>query len=200
MNSESKLATSNTDSWKQARKTSELMHVHEGTSTYDAGLERRLNLLRQQPVPIDISSEERMSLDLVSAMIAQPPLRIPLQQSGHDAPRFRGDVGREVERIGEDPLVHDVHILIVERRQSGHHLIDQYTESPPVDSLRVPLTFEELRGDVFWCTTKGCGRTARLASNDKSLAREKDLSLVAFSVSDIFSLHSPKSQSAMCPV
>ena len=63
-----------------------------------------------------MSGEERVPLDLVSAVIAQPPLRIPLQQSGHHAPRFRGDVGREVERVGEDPLVHDVHVLIVERR------------------------------------------------------------------------------------
>jgi len=152
------------------------MHVHEGaSSTYNAGLERWLNLLRHQPIPIDISSEERMPLDLISSVIAQPPLRIPVQQSGHHTPRFRGDVRGEVERIGQDALVHDVHILIVERRQSGHHLIDQYTESPPVDSLCIPLAFEELRCDVLRCTAEGYGRTDRLASNDESLAGEKDL-------------------------
>lgn len=134
-----------------------------GRSTYHTGLERWLNLLCHQPIPVDIPGEERMSLDLIPAVITQPPRRIPLQQSGHHAPRFRGDVRREVERVGEDPLVHDVHVLIIERRQAGHHLVDQHTESPPVDSLGISLAFKELRGNVFWCSAEGYGSAVRLA-------------------------------------
>ena len=176
------------------------MHLHEEALTYDAGFEWWLNLLCHQLVPVDISGEERMPLDLVSAVVTQPPLRIPLQQSSHHAPRFGRDIGRAVERVGEDPLVHNVHVLVVERRQAGHHLIDQHAESPPVNGLGIPLAFEEFRGDVFWCATEGYGSRVRLVSDDKSLAYVRRDSLVAFSVSDIFSLHNPKSQSAMCPV
>ena len=92
------------------------MGVGEDMSTYDTGFERRLDLLCHQSSPIDIPGKERMSLDLISSMITQPPLRVPLQQSGHHAPRFGGDVRGEVERIREDPLVHDVDILVIERR------------------------------------------------------------------------------------
>ena len=87
----------------------------QGRTTYDTGLERGLNLLCHKPVPIDILGEERVPLDFVSSVITQPPLGVPLQQSGHHAPCFRGDVRREVEGVGEDPLVHDVHVLVVER-------------------------------------------------------------------------------------
>ena len=141
------------------------MHAHEETSTYDTGLEWRLNLLRHQLVPIDISGKERVPPDLVSAVVAQPPLRIPLQQSGHHAPCFGGDVGREVEGVAEDPLVHNVHVLVVERRQAGHHLVDKHAEGPPVNGLGIPLAFEEFRSDVFWCTTEGYGSTVRSASD-----------------------------------
>ena len=134
-----------------------------GGLTYDTGLERWLNLLCHQSIPIDVPGEERMPLDLVTAVITQPPLRIPLQQSGHHTPCFRGDIRREVERVGEDPLVHDVDVLVVKRRQACHHLIDQHTESPPVDSLGISLAFEEFRGNVFWRATEGYGSAIRLA-------------------------------------
>ena len=144
------------------------MHAHEGASTYDTGLERWLNLLRHQLVPIDISGEERVPPDLVTAVVSQPPLRIPLQQSSHHAPRFGRDVRREVEGVAEDPLVHDIHVLVVERRQAGHHLVDKHAESPPVNGLGIPLAFEEFRRDVFWCTTEGYGSTVRLAPDQRT--------------------------------
>jgi hypothetical protein len=176
------------------------VRVQEEALTYDTGFKWRLNLLGHQPVPVDISGEERMPLDLVSAVVTQPLLRTPLQKTSHYAPRFGRDVGREVERVGEDPLVHNVHVLVVERRQAGHHLIDQDAKSPPVNGLGIPLAFEEFRSDVFWCTTEGCGGAVQLGSDDKSPAQTRRDLLVAFSVSDIFSLHNPKSQRAMWPV
>jgi len=100
------------------------VQIHENALTYNTGFEWWLDLLRHQPVPIDVSGEERVPLNLVSAVVTQPLLRVPLQQSSHHAPRFGRDVGREVERVGEDPLVHNVHVLVVEGRQAGHHLID----------------------------------------------------------------------------
>ena len=92
------------------------MDVREEVSTYDTGLERWLYLLCHQPIPIDVLSEERMSLYFVASMITQPPLGVPPQQSGHHAPRFGGDVRREVERVRKNPLIHDVHVLVIERR------------------------------------------------------------------------------------
>jgi len=147
---------------KERHKASVLMHVHGGGSTYDTGLEWWLNLLCHQSIPIDVPGEERVPLDLVTAVITQPPLRVPLQQSGHHTPRFRGDIGREIERVGEDPLVHDVDVLVVERRQACHHLVDKHTESPPVDSLGISLAFKEFRSDVFWRATEGYGSAVRL--------------------------------------
>ena len=139
------------------------MDIHEVALTYDTGFEWWLNLLGHQLVPVDVSSKEWMLLDLVSAMVTQPPLRVPLQQSSHHTPRFSRDVRREVEGIREDSLVHDVHVLVIEWRQAGHHLIDQHAESPPVNGLGIPLTLEELGGDVFRCATESFGRKVQSA-------------------------------------
>jgi len=93
-----------------------LTEVREEVSTYDTGLERWLYLLCHQLIPIGVFSEERMLLNFVASMITQPRLGVPPQQSGHHAPRFGRDVRREVERVGKDPLIHDVHVLVIERR------------------------------------------------------------------------------------
>jgi len=60
-----------------------------------------------------------MSLNLLSSIHPKPSRRIALQESGHHAPRFRGHVWREVERVGEDALVHCVHVLVVEGGETG---------------------------------------------------------------------------------
>lgn len=151
-------------------------------------------------MPVDVFREEWMFLDLVSAMVTQPPLRVPLQQSSHNTPRFRRDVRREVEGIGEDSLVHNVHVLVIEWRQASHHLVDEHTESPPVNGLGIPLTLEELGGDIFRCAAESLEVRPDQHPSVSSYRPGRGDSLVAFSVSDIFSLHNPKSQSAMCPV
>jgi len=50
--------------------------------TYDAWLEGRLDLLCQQQLPVDVFGKERMALDLLCAIDAQPLARI----SGEKAP------------------------------------------------------------------------------------------------------------------
>ena len=63
--------------------------------------------------------KERMPLDLVRAARAEASRGIALQQTGHDALRLVRDVVREDKRVGEDALVHHVHVLVVERWKAG---------------------------------------------------------------------------------
>jgi hypothetical protein len=77
--------------------------------------------------------EEGMLFDFLSSTIAQSSVRIPLQQTSHNALCLASHVIRESdkaihkqgvnelkddkpERIMEDTLIHQVHILIIEWR------------------------------------------------------------------------------------
>jgi hypothetical protein len=64
-----------------------------------------------------VAREERVLLDLVRALRAEPPRGVALEEPGHHALRVPADVRREVEKVGQDPLVHHIHILVVERRE-----------------------------------------------------------------------------------
>lgn len=70
-------------------------------------------------MPIHMFREERMFLDLVCAARAQPSRRVTLQESRHDALRVWRHVRGEYEGVGEDALVHDVHVFVVEWREAG---------------------------------------------------------------------------------
>lgn len=48
-------------------------------------------------------------------------------------------------------------VVILKWRVSSEHFIDQYAEGPPVDSLSMALIEENLRGNVFGCSTNGVG-------------------------------------------
>lgn len=109
--------------------------------THDTGLERRLDLLRQQstshhihmvsplviwipmeadsPPPIDILCKKRMPPDLLRAIAPQPLRRIPVQKTGHDALRLGRHVCGELKRVGENALVHRVDVLVVERGEAS---------------------------------------------------------------------------------
>lgn len=87
--------------------------------TYDAWLKRRLDLLRQQAIPVYMSRKERVPLDLVRAIVAQAPRGVTLQEARHEAARLLRDVRREEERIAQDALVHCVDVLIVEWWEPG---------------------------------------------------------------------------------
>ena len=75
---------------------------------------------------------------------------------------------------------------------TDHHLVQEDTECPPFHSLRVPLAFQQLRCNVFWCSAE-CYLGVRIAV----LHTTDDDVLFVFSVSDMLSLHRPKSHSAM---
>jgi hypothetical protein len=60
-----------------------------------------------------------MSLDLLSSIHTKTSCRIALQQPDHHAPSFGGHIRREVERVGEDALIHRVDILVVEWGEAG---------------------------------------------------------------------------------
>ena len=60
-------------------------------------------------------------------------------------------------------MIHNVHVLVVEGRQAGHHLVDEHAKGPPINGFGIPLAFEELRSDIFWCATKGCWNGVQLA-------------------------------------
>lgn len=88
-------------------------------NTYHTWLERRLDLLCQQPRPINVPRKERVPLNLVGTVRSQTPVRFALQQAGHHPTRFRAHVRRKHERVAQDPLVHHVHIFVVEWWETG---------------------------------------------------------------------------------
>lgn len=77
-----------------------------------------------------------------------------------------------------------------------HHLVQKYAERPPVNGLRVSIALEQLWGNVFGCTTEGYN----VNSATYPATTVTKFILFVFSVSDMFSLQSPKSHNAMCPV
>ena len=83
-----------------------------------------------------------MSLDLFCATASQSPAGVPLQQSCHDASSFRSHLFREAKRVMENALVHEVDVLVIKGWKTGHHLVQEDAQSPPIDRFVVPLTFE----------------------------------------------------------
>ena len=43
---------------------------------------------------------------------------------------------------------------IIERRESGHHLVQKHTERPPVNGLAVAVAVENLGGEVLGCAAE----------------------------------------------
>jgi hypothetical protein len=67
------------------------------------------------------------------------------------------EVGGKGNFSFEDVPVDAHRILVIEGVDASVHLIDQYSESPPVNSFSVTLIEDDLRGDVFWGSTDGEG-------------------------------------------
>ena len=98
-------------------------------------------------------------LNLRCTVAAETSCGVAVEQSGQQVPgRRRYHVGpREMERLGEDFAVHLIRVLVVEWRQTRQHLVQQHTQSPPIDSLGVALSVQELRCKVFGCTAECVG-------------------------------------------
>lgn len=62
-----------------------------------------------------------------------------------------------MERLGKNLAVHLVGVLVVERRQSRQHLVQQHTQGPPIDSLGVALSMQKFGRKVFGCTAECVG-------------------------------------------
>lgn len=71
-------------------------HVHGALYTR---LERRLDLLLRELDEVDVVLEERVLLDLVCALDAEPPCWVARDQPGEDRARLRGDFVSEGKRV-----------------------------------------------------------------------------------------------------
>jgi hypothetical protein len=118
--------------------------------TRDARLERRLDLLVHESIKVNMILEEWVSLDLLGTLAPQALGGVTCDESRQNGASLIGEVLREGERIlsigfsddgevndkltdVENLVVHLVSPFIVERRKTGHHLVQQDTESPPID-------------------------------------------------------------------
>jgi hypothetical protein len=88
------------------------------------------NIRVSLPIPINVFREEGMSLDFLASVGSQTSSRIPLKQACHHTSSFRRHIRREIQRIGKNPLVHGVHIFVVEWGQAG--LKDSYQTIAPL--------------------------------------------------------------------
>jgi len=87
--------------------------------THNSRLERRLNLLGDQLLPVDVPREERMVLDIRRSVDSQPMSWIPVEQTDEKRPSFGPNLLGEPKRILEDLAVHLVGVLVVEGRETG---------------------------------------------------------------------------------
>lgn len=70
-------------------------------------------------VPVDILGKEGMSLDLLSSICTEAASRITLEKPGHDTLCFPRYVRWKHEWVHEDPLIHGVHIFVIEWWETG---------------------------------------------------------------------------------
>jgi hypothetical protein len=93
--------------------------TNEGKEKRRDGKDRKIREVGHALIPVNILGKERMSLDLLSPIHAQASCRVPLQQACHHASGLGRHVWGEVERVGENTLIHCVHVLVVERWESS---------------------------------------------------------------------------------
>jgi hypothetical protein len=100
--------------------------------------------------------EEVMCLDLCGSFGAKPRFCIAIQQPGKEVTGSgRHNVrAREVKRLTKDLSIHLVCVLVVERRKTRQHLIEQNAERPPVYRLGVATARQKFRREVLWGAAK----------------------------------------------
>ena len=71
-------------------------------------------------VPVNMTSEEGMALDLFGAVDTETASRVARQQASHDTASVGGHIIWEPERVVENALVHSVDVLMetVRREES----------------------------------------------------------------------------------
>ena len=98
-----------------------------------------------------------MSLDLICTIHTQPLRRITREQTSQDTLRCRANAFAKHKRVLQDLLVHDIGVLIVVRRETGKHLVEEDTQCPPVDDFVVAFSVQNLGSEVLGCTAEGVG-------------------------------------------
>ncbi len=129
-----------------------------------------MDLLLRQELEVDVLVEERVALDFLGALDTEAARGVAVQQGSEDALRFRRELLPEDERIVQDLLVHLVRDLctcrsahhrcqkmlggrtIVERRKPCKHLVQEHTESPPINRF-------------IWFSISGCVRNKITLNN-----------------------------------
>lgn len=81
--------------------------------TRNAGLERRLDLLLEELLKVDMLPKERVPLNLVCAIHAQSASRVAREETGEYAACVGADLRAKDERILQDFLVHLIGDLCV---------------------------------------------------------------------------------------
>lgn len=107
------------------------------------------------PVPVNMSREEWVSLNLLGSTSSKSPVGVPLEQAGHDRSCLVPHIVWESKGVVKNTLIHEVYVFVVERWKTGHHFIQKHAQGPPIDSLIVSLAFEQLGSNVLWSTTEG---------------------------------------------
>lgn len=86
--------------------------------THNSRLERRLNLLGNEPLPVDVPREERVVLNVGGSVDSEPVGRIPIEQSDEQRASLGANLLREAKRVLEDLAVHFVGVLVVKGRET----------------------------------------------------------------------------------
>lgn len=124
--------------------------------TYHIRTEAGLILPLEQFAPVDIGKEV-VRLDLCGTVGTKTTLGITIKQARQEIPSSGGNnvAAREGQRFLQNLAVHLVGVLIVERRQTGQHFVEQDTESPPVHGLCVSIAKKQFGGKVLRSTAEG---------------------------------------------
>jgi hypothetical protein len=135
---------------------SELVIYYTAKDTYHVRPEAGLVLSLEELAPVNVG-EEVVRLDFSSAVGAQSAHGITVQQSSEKIPSGRRDnvAGRESQRLLQDLAVHLVGVLIIEWGKARQHLVEQDTQSPPIDGLGVAIAKEKFGGEIFGGSTEG---------------------------------------------
>ena len=172
------------------------IHIPDIISSVNRRLKRRHHLLSHQLIPVDVS-EPGMVHDVIN-VVSEACLGVSIEQSTAQIKRValsplaqpKGYLGRHVgalaERRGEDFVIHHTTILIIKRRQSSDHFVDQRAQRPPIHRFAVRLHSKGETGETFLWMISGArysGVPQRLCSSSPST----------------FCLERPKSVILMCP-
>lgn len=108
--------------------------------TYHIGSEAWLILPLEQLTPVNIGKEV-VRFDFRSTIGTESAVWITIKKPSEKVPCGRGnDVAAwERQRLLQDLAIHIICVLVIERWKTRQHLIEKYTQSPPVDCLGVSL-------------------------------------------------------------